>query len=413
MAFLVVGTGAAHLLPGTAGLSADWPQWRGPNRDGVVHGVKVPDKWPRALREEWKVPVGEGVSSPVVVGGNVYVFTRQKDDEMVLCLDIATGKEVWRSEPCHAPYQWWPGEGTFSKGPRSTPTVAGGKVYTAGVSGTLSCLDAGTGSLLWRKQSREAPPYGGPASPLVADGLCVVHTGCGGREDGLTAFDAATGEVRWRVADGSRPGAGSPILVDLAGERQVVLFTSWNLRGVAAATGKSLWAVKLEGSEKNSTPVLYRDLLLFADYKEPPRAVRLERGEKGITPKEVWRGEGPAPYMSSPVLAGDLLIGMSARRRGCFFCLDAASGRTLWESDERQGFGYASVVNAGGVWLFLTAGGRLVVVKPDGKGYRPVAEYKVSDRQTWAHPVFLGDRVLIRDDTTLRSFRIKQEGRGE
>src|SRR5262245_30979935 len=207
-------------------MSADWPQWRGPNRDGVGHGLRAPEKWPKALKEEWRVPVGEGVSSPVVVGDRVYVFTRQKDDEMVLCLDVATGKEVWRSEPHPAPYQWWPGEGNFSKGPRSTPTVAGGRVYTAGVSGVLSCLDAATGKLLWRKQSRERPPYGGPASPLVADGLCFVHMGCDGKnEDGLTAFDAATGEVKWHIADGSRPGYGSPLLADLAGERQVVLLT--------------------------------------------------------------------------------------------------------------------------------------------------------------------------------------------
>jgi outer membrane protein assembly factor BamB len=399
------------LLIPALGLSADWPQWRGPNRDGVVHGVKVPDQWPGALKEEWKVTVGEGVSSPVVVGDRVYVFTRWRDDEVVLCLDLAGGKEVWRSEPYAAPYKWWPGEGTFSKGPRSTPTVAGGRVYTAGVSGVLSCLDAATGKVLWRKQSGDAPPYGGPASPLVADGLCIVHLGCDNRgdKDGLTAFDAATGEVKWRLADGSRPGAGSPILADLAGERQVVLFTSWNIRGVSLATGKNLWALKLDGSEKNSTPLLYKDLIIFADYKDRPRAIRLEKGEKGLTPKEVWKGEGPAPYMSSPVLEGDLLFGSSSRGRGCFFCLDAKTGKTLWESAERQGFGYATILNARSVLLFLTVDGRLVVVKPIGTGYEPVAEYKVADTQTWAHPVFLGDRLLVRDETTLRSFRIEPD----
>jgi outer membrane protein assembly factor BamB len=256
-ACLFLAIEAAHLSQVASGPAADWPQWRGPNRDGVLHGVKVPEKWPETLTEEWKVTVGEGVSSPVVVGSKVFVFTRQKDDELVLCLDVGTGKEVWKSEPYPAPYQWWPGEGTFSKGPRSTPTVAEGRVYTAGVSGVLSCFDSGTGRLLWRQQSKERPPYGGPASPLVTDGRCIVHLGCDNRgdKDGLTAFDAATGEVKWRAADGSRPGAGSPIIVDLAGERHAVLFTSWNLRGVSLATGKTLWAVKLEGSEKNSTPV--------------------------------------------------------------------------------------------------------------------------------------------------------------
>jgi outer membrane protein assembly factor BamB len=397
------------VLAATPAVGGDWPQWRGPNRDGVVRGVKAPAKWPRALKEEWKVTVGEGVSCPVVVGNHVYVFARQKDDEVVYCLDVASGKEVWKSQAYPAPYKWWPGEGNFSKGPRSTPTVAGGRVYTAGVSGVLSCLDARSGKVVWRKQSKEAPPYGGPASPLVADGLCVVHLGCDGRNDGLTALDAVTGEVRWRAPDGSRPGSGSPILADLAGQRQVVMFTSWNLRGFSPATGKTLWAVQLEGWEKNSTPVLYGDLILFADYKAPLRAVRLEKGDKGIMVKDVWRAAIAGPYMSTPVLDGDLLFGMSVRGRGCFCCLDARTGKTLWQSDEKQGVGYASVVNAGGAWLFLTERGRLVVVKPGGARYEPIAEYAVSDRQTWAHPVFLGDRILIRDDLTLRSFRVEPE----
>jgi outer membrane protein assembly factor BamB len=188
---------AAALLLTTAALSQNWPQWRGPNRDGVVHGVKVPATWPNSLTEEWKVEVGEGVASPVVAGKSVYLFTRQKDDELVLCLDVSSGKEKWRSEMYPAPYQWWPGDKT-SNGPRSTPTVAGGRVYTAGVSGVLSCLDAATGKLLWRKQSKNAPPYVGPASPLVTDGLCIVHLGRDSRgdEDGLTAFDENTGERR-------------------------------------------------------------------------------------------------------------------------------------------------------------------------------------------------------------------------
>jgi outer membrane protein assembly factor BamB len=406
-------TATLALLAASVVAAADWPQWRGPNRDGVVHGVKSPDKWPKELKEEWKVPVGEGVSSPVVVGERVFVFTRQKEDELVLCLEIATGKEAWRTEPYPAPYQWWPGEGNFSKGPRSTPTVAGGKVYTAGVSGVISCFDAKSGKVVWRRQSRDAPPYGGPASPLVTDGLCVVHLGLdsNGGYDGLTAFDAATGEVRWRLGDGSRPGCGSPIVAELAGERQVVAVTGWELIGVSVATGKKLWAVRLEPGERNSTPVLYKDLIIFSDYKDRLRAVRLEKGEKGVTPKEVWRGEIPGPYMSTPVLDGDLLFGMSVRGRSCFCCLDAKTGKTLWEGDEKQGFGYANFLNAGSVWLFLTDRGRLVVAKPGGTEYEPIAEYKVSDRPTWAHPVFLGDRILIKDDTTLRCLRVEPAGK--
>jgi outer membrane protein assembly factor BamB len=396
------------------GHSQDWPQWRGPNRDGVVHGVKAPATWPRALAEEWKVPVGEGVSSPVVVGERVYLLTRQKaDEEVVLCLDLAGGREVWRSA-YPAPYKLGsPAHGY--EGPRSTPAVADGRVFTFGISGILSCLDATTGTVLWRRDfvrqyAGTAPGWGTSASPLVDGDRCIIHVG-GSNTGGLTAFDARTGDLRW-CYDGDAPAYGSPILADLAGERQVVTLTLNSFLGVSAATGKLLWKLPCREihSENCLTPVLSDDLLIYAGRDERPRAVRLERGASGITPKEVWRGDGPTLYMSTPVLAGDLLFGVSTRGAGCFFCLDPASGKTLWESDERQGLGYTSILNAADVLLFLTQDGRLFVVRASGQAYEPVARYKVSDRRTMAHPVFLGDRILIRDDSTLRSLRIEPGG---
>jgi outer membrane protein assembly factor BamB len=335
------------------------------------------------------------------------VFTRQENGEVVRCLDLAGGKELWRSEPYPAPYQRGAAEGDFSVGPRSTPAVAGGRVFTFGLTGILSCLDAGTGNLLWRKDCKPYPPYGG-ASPLAADGLCIVPFG-DGKIGGLTAFDAATGDVRWCYADGSGPTSVSPILVELAGERQVVTFTSRNLIGVSAATGQPLWKHAPFGAgTKIVTPVQYKDLLICADNMEPPRAVRLERGDNGIQASEVWKAKGQTLNMNTPVLAGDLLFGMSVGNRGGFFCLDANSGTTLWESDDGDDPGNASILNAGSVLLFLTARGRLLVVRPSGTAYEPIAEYQVSDTPTWAHPVFLGDRLLIKDASTLRSFRIGQ-----
>ncbi|HEV3118670.1 MAG TPA: sigma-70 family RNA polymerase sigma factor, partial [Gemmataceae bacterium] len=225
-----------------AAARGDWPQWRGPNRDGVAHGVTVPEKWPRTLIQEWEVPVGKGVASPVVVAGNVYLLTRQKDDrEVVQCLDVHSGESRWRSDPYPAPYKVGPGEGSADDRPRSTPTVAGGRVFTLGMTGTLSCFDAGTGKLLWRKDTKYAPYMG--SSPLVTNGLCIVHVGDGAKVGGLTAFDVKTGEVKWCFAEGGCAMSGSPILVDLAGERQVITYSAWNPCGVSVATGKKLWGV--------------------------------------------------------------------------------------------------------------------------------------------------------------------------
>jgi len=160
----------------------------------------------------------------------------------------------------------------------------------------------------------------------------------------------------------------------------------------------------------HTTPARYKDLLILNDNMEPLRALRLEKGDKGLVAKDVWKARADLKlYYSSPVVAGDLVFGMSTRNGGCFFCLDANSGKALWESDGRQG-GYASLLSLGSVLLILKDRGQLVVVKPSAKGYEPIAEYRVSDCATTAHPVFLGDRILIKDVTTLRSFRIEPDG---
>jgi RNA polymerase sigma factor (sigma-70 family) len=388
----------------------EWPQWRGPDRDGVVHGVTVPAKWPRALKEEWQVAVGKGVASPVVVGGKVFLLTRQKnDDEIVTCHDLKDGKELWHSETYPAPYKVGPGEGNADDRPRSTPAVAGGRVFTLGMTGILSCFDAATGKLLWRKDTKYSPYMG--SSPLVTDGLCIVCINDGAKTGGLTAFDAKTGDVRWRLDEGGSAMSGSPILVDLAGERQLVTYSNWNPCGVSLATGKKLWGVGPGGAGMPcTTPARYKDLLILADNLDVLRALRLEKGDKGITAKEVWKSHGDLKlYYSSPVIVGDLVFGMSTKNGGCFFCLDARSGKTFWESDGRQG-GYASFLNLGSAVLILKDRGRLLVVKPSGTAFETLAEYRVCDRATMAHPVFVGDRILIKDDITLRMFRIEPDG---
>jgi outer membrane protein assembly factor BamB len=375
-----------------------------------VRGVKVPATWPKTLTEEWNVPIGPGVASPVAVGDRIYVFTRQKDDELLLCLDLASGKEIWRSQPYPAPYKVGPGEGTADDRPRSTPVVAGGRIFTLGMTGMLSCLDAGSGKLLWRKDTKYAPYMG--SSPLVDNGLCIAHVGDGAKDGGLRAFDVATGEEKWCFSEGYTAMSGSPILVNLAGERQLVTYSAWNAAGVSAATGRKLWGVGPGGGGMPcTTPLQYKDLIILADNMDSLRALRLEKGDKGITAKEVWKAKAELKlYYSSPVVSGDLVFGMSTRNQGCFFCLDAGNGNTLWESDVRQG-GYASIVNLGSVLLFLKDRGQLLVVKPNPTRFETIAEYRVSDRGTMAHPIFLGDRILIKDDLTLRSFRIEPDGK--
>jgi outer membrane protein assembly factor BamB len=218
-----------------------------------------------------------------------------------------------------------------------------------------------------------------------------------------------TGDVKWCYADGSRASSSSPIIVNLAGERQVVLFTAWELLGVSADKGKKLWSLNTFDLNESLiiTPLQHRDLLIAAGNKEPPRAIRLEKSAKGIIAKEVWKGKGVPLHMCSPVLVGDHLFGMSFRGRGCFFCLDAGSGATLWKTDASQELGHASIVSAGSVLLCLTNRGKLIVANASTSAFEPIAEYRVAEGQTSAHPVFLGNRILIRDQMMLRSLRIE------
>ena len=175
---------------------ADWPQWRGPNRDGLVSDASIPRAWPKELKQEWKVTVGVGHASPVVANGRVYVFARQGEEEVLLCLDLATGKEIWRSSQPIA-YEMHNAAKGHGKGPKSTPVLSNGNVYTLGITGVLSCHDAQTGKLKWRREfskqyPKTSPQFGTAMSPLMLDGQLIAHVG-GHDKGALMAFDAETG----------------------------------------------------------------------------------------------------------------------------------------------------------------------------------------------------------------------------
>ncbi len=188
----------------------DWPQWRGPNRDGKVANFTAPQSWPAALTQKWRTSVGSGDATPALVGGRLYVFARQGDDEVVLCLDAEDGKELWREKYAA---QAVTGAAASHPGPRSSPAVAEGKVVTLGVGGVLSCLDAARGQLVWRKDPfpRVVPMFFTAASPLIVDGMAVAHLGGQGR-GAIIAYDLTTGDEKWRW-DGEGPEYASPVLL--------------------------------------------------------------------------------------------------------------------------------------------------------------------------------------------------------
>ena len=324
------------MLAAVPSVGADWPQWRGPARDAVVNDVSIPSAWPKALKEEWRVTVGVGHSSPVLADGRIYVFARQGEEEELRSLDALSGKEIWRASQPIA-YEMNPAAVGHGKGPKSTPVVSGTNVCTFGISGVLSCHDTRTGKVKWRNEFSKvyphtSPLYGTAMSPLIDNGLLIAHVG--GQDKGaLTAFDVETGAVKWsNDADG--PAYASPIIVTLAGVRQLVTFMQKDLVGVEVATGKLLWKIpaKSEYDTNAVTPVAYKDLVVFAREGQGLTAIRVASDGSTLTTKEVWNNKENELYMSTPVLHGNVLYGLSIRQKGQFFAIDADTGKTIWQS---------------------------------------------------------------------------------
>lgn len=379
---------------------AQWPQWRGPQRDGKVHGFSAPSPWPAELKQKWSVPVGQGVATPALVDQRIYLFTRQGSEEVILCLDARSGKEIWSDR-----YEAVAVTGAPSRfpGPRSSPAVAEGKVVTLGVGGVLSCWNAEDGRLLWRKD-----PYSGAVlrfftavSPLIADGMAIVQVG---KEDngGILALNLDSGQPRWEwTQDG--PAYGSPVLMNVQAVRQVVAFTQTKLVGLTVADGKLLWELSfppLERSYNSVSPIVDGQTVIYAGAQRGTFAVRIEKQGDSWAPHTLWENKIVAPKYNTPVLHQGFLYGLSDT--GYLFCLNAADGTLAWQDQtqyDRGGFG--AIVDAGSVLFFLSTDGQLIILEPHEKECKRVVSYKVASAQTYAHPVIDGSRIYIKDQENL------------
>ncbi len=394
------------ILLGTVLVQAqDWPQWRGPNRDGKVSGFTPPATWPAQFTQKWKVNVGLGAdSTPALVGDRLYVLARQGTDETILCLDAATGKELWQDKYA-CPAVSGPAAPLHS-GPRSSPAVAGGKVVVLGVTGIVSCLDAASGKLLWRKDDYPGayPIFYTGMSPLIVDGMAIV--GVGGPGNGaVIAYDLNSGNARWKWT-GDGPAYGSPALMTVAGTRQIVTLTDKLLVGVALTDGKLLWQIPfaIVGRAYNAaTPIIDGQTVIITGQGRGTRALRIEKQGDAFAVKDLWTVGELAVQFNTPVLRDGFLYGLSDR--GNYFCINSQSGATAWTDTLRRGQ-FGAIVDAGTVLLGLTQDGTLSVFRPTDKAYTEVASIKVADTQTYAHPVLAGKRIFVRDRDSITLWMI-------
>ncbi len=373
----------------------EWSQWRGSDRTGQAQ-FSAPASWPATLTKRWEITVGAGHSSPVVSGDRVIVHSRQGEREVVRAVDLTTGKELWRDEYA-APYTMNPAARAHGPGPKSTPVVAGGRVFTFGISGILSAHDVASGKRLWQTEAPAAPPeFGTAMSPLVEGSLVIVHLGAND-QGALTAFDAASGKPRWRWT-GDGPAYASPIVVDLGGVRHLITQSENAVIGIDVANGTLLWRVpfKTNFDQNSITPVVVKDMVLYSGLDNGTTAVRIVRKGTTWSADQVWKNTDVSMYMSTPVVIGNTLYGLSHRNRGQFFAIDLAKGGTLWTTPGREGEN-ASIVAAGQVLLLSTTNAELVIARANAAKFEELKRYRVAESAVWAHPAVFGRTIVVKD----------------
>ena len=398
LTWLVVVAVSRLVVPVAAG--QEWPQWRGPNRDGAVTSFREPATWPDALTQHWTVEVGLGYATPLLVGDRIYMYTRQDDDEVMVAIDARDGSIIWRTS-YPAPFDMFPATARHRAGPKSTPAFADGRLFTLGISGIVSAFSVETGRLLWQKPAPSVQPrYHTAMSPVVDGNLVMFHVG--GHNDGaLTAFDVETGDIRWSV-EGDGPAYGSPMVFELGGTRQVVTFTQAHLVGVAVATGELLWRrpYTTPNDTTSQTPILYGDTVIETGRTNGITAFRVVRRDDGWTTEDVWHTDEVSLHMTNGVVTDGVLFGLSHLNSGQYFGLDLETGQVLWRSDPRQAEN-AAIVRAGDTIFSLEDDAELVILRSSRTGFEPVKRYDVAMSETWAQPTISGSRLFVKDISAL------------
>ena len=381
--------------------ATDWPQWRGPNRDGTLTTFTEPRAWPEQLTQKWKIEIGTGYATPIVVGNRVYAFSRQEEKEVMRAIDADSGKIVWETS-YPAPFKMNPATARHGPGPKSTPTFANGRLFTLGISGIVTAFDAATGKQLWQKSAGAVEPmYHTAQSALVDRGLVILHVG--GHKDGaLTAFDPATGAVKWTWT-GDGPAYGSPVAADIDGTHQVITFSQENLIGVDASNGQLLWRTPFTARSTTNaiTPLVYGGRsVIVSGQGMPLTAYTIAKKDGQWTAEKAWENPQLSLSFSNAVLVGDAVFSMSAMNSGQFFWADAKTGKTLWTSSPRQAAN-AAIVRSGSLLFVLKDDAELMVARSAPGGFEPLKTYTVANSATWPAPSFSGNRIFVKDISTL------------
>jgi outer membrane protein assembly factor BamB len=414
-------------LQGSSGLlrADEWPQWRGPRRDGVWRETGLLEKFdsPR-VKLRWRVPLSSGYSGPTVAAGRVYVSDRvikPQAVERVHCFDWKTGKRIWSHS-----YDCKYGGIGYQAGPRASVLIDEDRAYSLGAVGHLYCFDAVAGKVLWQKDLRaeyriRMPRWGIAASPVVEAGLLIVQIG-GEDGAGVVALDKRSGAEKWKALPDDTTYS-APIVIEQAGRRVLVCWTAQRIVGLDPATGKLLWGFPFPWEKwpiAIASPVLHRDMLLMSEAHKGTLLLRLLAGADGPGVEKVWHrrreddGETAALHclQSTPLLQGDHIYG--ADGYGVLRCLQLESGDQVWENEtavpRNRHATIHLVQNGERVWMFNERG-ELIIARLSRAGFEEISRAKLIDPTTgqlrrrdgvtWSHPAFAYRHVFARNDKEL------------
>jgi outer membrane protein assembly factor BamB len=397
---------SAPAAPPAAAKSADWPGFRGPNRDSIVRGVRIATDWSASPPVQmWRRPIGPGWSSFAVAGDLLYTQEQRGEDEIVACYRVSTGEPVWRHRD---PVRFW--ESNAGAGPRATPTLSQGRVYSFGATGLLNALDARSGARIWSRNvatdtRRQVPIWGFSSSPLVVDDVVIVAAA-----GTLAGYDVATGNLRWR---GPSYGGSysSPHRATLDGVVQILLLGGPGAISVAPADGAVLWEHAWSpGAIVQPALTADGDILVNAIASTGgigTRRLAVSHGTGKWTVAERWTSNGLKPYFNDFVVHKGHAYGFDGT---ILSCIDLTDGSRKWKGG-RYGNGQLVLLEDQDVLLVLSEDGELALVAATPDRYRELGKVPAIDGKTWNHPVLVGDRLLVRNDQEMAAFRLSPASR--
>lgn len=390
----------------------EWTGWLGPERNGWVDDFQPPQTWPDKLQQLWRVRVGEGYGSPLITNGRVYQHARQGDQEVAWCLNLNDGKVLWQ-QSAPTPFKMGGGGERHGKGPKSSPVMADGRLFTLSITGTLIARDTETGSLIWKRDynsrfPKSHPYWGVSASPIIVDNLIVVHFG-NDDQGTLVALDTSSGKEVWtQGTDGT--SYSSPLLAKFSGVRQIIDWNHNSLCGIDVASGERLWTQPFphEGHNQNMpTPTINGNRILLGAENRGIHSFEPQLTDKGWKVTENWHQTKVALDMSTAVMNNGLLYGFSHYNSGQLFCLNPDTGELEWQSRGRSGQNVTFLAIPDHI-VALINDGKLKIFSAAGTDTKQVASYRVADSPTWAPPVVLADGFLVKDREFLTRWKFTE-----